>query len=373
MGIEKLRIELNNHPYDRDMIFASVGFGGGVLTRNYIVNNEEEFVGNYAFCNLLFNYLRLTSSIVGLEFDVQRASSSITFNVKSSEFVDTLNKVLNKLFDFDFNKETFKLAKENTKNTFGLRYKNVAFRARYKAYEFSDLNKRFTLLELIKDIEKITFETFVANAKVLIVPGNICVYAVGSTNDIVKEQLYDINVPNFETGNTVSIMAQPFDAYLRQDAHLINLAREDYQLTVEAFEFLNLETTVFTKRFITEIFAETLNTTDYEAYADGIDASILIPIDVLEKKKDGFSYISKEEYEKALKKLVTKYIVLIKKSPKIFATLGVSLMLLGIYIDQYMSFIANCSYEMFVEICEKADFKISEAQLVFRKGEKQNG
>ncbi len=371
MGIEKLRIELNNHPYDRDMIFASVGFGGGVLTRNYVVNNKEEFVGNYAFCNVLFNYLRLTSDdIVGLNFDVQRTSSSITFNVKSLEFVSTLNKVLNKLFDFEYNEEKFNLAKDNTKNAFGLRYKDVAFRAKYKAYEFSDLNKRFTLLELIKDIENITFESFVANAKVLIVPGNICVYAVGNTNDISKEQLNSINIPNFESYNTVSFNSQPYDAYLRQDAHLMNLAREDYQLTVEAFDFLNPSTTVFTKRFITEIFAETLNMSDFEVYADGTDASILFPVDVLSKKKDSLIHISEDEYKKAHQKLVSKYIVLIKKSPEIFATLGVSLMLLGIYIDQYMSFMANCTYEMFVEICEKADFKISEAQLVFRKGEK---
>ena len=37
----KLQIELNNHPYSKDMIYASVSLRGGYITHNFIVDDWE--------------------------------------------------------------------------------------------------------------------------------------------------------------------------------------------------------------------------------------------------------------------------------------------------------------------------------------------
>lgn len=46
------------------------------------------------------------------------------------------------------------------------------------------------------------------------------------------------------------------------------------------------------------------------------------------------------------------------------------MMSVGVYVDQYLDFLDKCSYELFAELCEKANYKITEAQIVLRKESK---
>ena len=95
----KLQIEINNHPYSKDVIYAAVSLRGGYATRNYIVNDTFHFVSNCAFYNILFNYFRIADEVAGLHFDVQRAVSTVSFGKKKAEFIPTLNFILHTLFN----------------------------------------------------------------------------------------------------------------------------------------------------------------------------------------------------------------------------------------------------------------------------------
>ena len=217
----KLQIELNKRPYGEDMIYAAVSFRGGYITRNYIIDDTNHFVSNCAFYNVLFNK-----------------------------------------------------AKQTTRDAFTMRYKDGAFRSKYKGYEFSDLNKRFTLKELIEDLDKITYEDFVKSAKTLIVPGNVCIYVSGNINE---RDFSLVTLENYEEQflHKIRIAGYGYDPFLRQDAHITNKAREDHNLIIEAIDFLNDDCTNFTKMIITELLAEQVPAHEIDIWVDSLDASIM--------------------------------------------------------------------------------------------------
>lgn len=280
----KLQIELNNHPFNKDVLYVAVSLRGGYITRDFIRYDNTIFTGNYAFYNVLFNYFRIANENVELHYNVQRAASTISFSVMKLEFTNALNRVFDIIFNSKYNKEFFRNAKQKTKDAFSSYYKDGAFRAKYKAYEFSDLNKCFMLKTLINDIEQINFETFIACIKELLVPGNICIYISGETDDI---DCRNIKFPENRYGGTQhSIVAgYNFNPYLRQDAHVTSIARKDYNLIIEAFDFMNSEVTNFTKLLIMEVLAKTLPAREIEVWVDSLDANMIISVEKLQSYK----------------------------------------------------------------------------------------
>jgi hypothetical protein len=362
----KLQIELNNRPYSKDVIYAAVSLRGGYITRNYLVDDSTHFVANCAFYNILFNYYRMANEAIGFHFDVQRAVSTISFCKKGAEFIPALKCVLHTLFNHEYDSEKFEGAKQTTKDTFALRYKDGAFRSKYKGYEFSDLNKRFTLKQLIDDIDNFTYEEFQKIAKTIIVPGNVCVYISGETNAL---DFSEIPLEDYEDqfSQTVRIAGYGFDPYLRQDAHITNKAREDHNLIIEAIDFLNDDCTNFTKIIITELLAEQVPAHEIDVWVDSLDASIMFSSEQLRGYKAILSIDNEKTYDNAHRSLLTKYASLLENSPEHFAIKAAHMMSVGVYIDQYLEFLDKCSYELFGELCEKADYKITEAQIVLRK------
>ena len=269
------------------------------------------------------------------------------------------------LFNHEYNSEKFDIAKQSTRDAFALRYKDGAFRSKYKGYEFSDLNKRFTLKQLINDIEAITFEDFVRAANTLVVPGNVCVYISGETNEL------DFSIISFDDyeyqTSSVRIAGYGYDPYLRQDAHITNKAREDHNLIIEAIDFLNKDCTNFAKLIITELLAEQIPAHDIDIWVDSLDASIMFSSEKLRGYKAFLSIDNEIVYNNAHKSLLTKYASLLENNPEHFVIKASYMMSVGVYIDQYLEFLDKCSYELFVELCQKADYKITEAQIVLRK------
>lgn len=359
----KLQIEINRRPDQNHKIYAAISLRGGYSTRSFLVDHSQ-FESNCAFYNVLFNYYRLTAALPGLHFDIQRAVSTISFERSGQGLLSTLDGVFHILFHHEYDPEKFDLAKQNTMDAFALHYKDGAFRAKYKGYEFSDFNKRFSLKQLIRDMEAITFADFVRIANALVVPGNACVYISGETDRL---DLTKIDLAQFEPQDSfVRIAGYEFDPYLRQDAYVLNLAREDHVLIVEALDFLNRDCTNFTKWIITELLAEQIPVHEVDTWADALDASILFFSEQLRGYKTLLCPDNEEGYRAAHLRLLQKYAALLENSPEYFAIRAAHMMSVGVYIDQYLEFLGQCSYERFTELYQKADVKISEAQVVLR-------
>jgi hypothetical protein len=362
----KLQIELNNHPYSKNVIYAAVSLRGGYTTRNYLLDNMTHFASNCAFYNVLFNYYRIANEVNGLHFDVQRAVSTVSFCKKQADFIPALKCVLHTLFNHQYDAEKFEEAKQSTREAFILRYKDGAFRSKYKGHEFSELNKRFTLKQLIEDIDKITYEEFLKNAKTIIVPSNVSVYISGETNEL---DFLAISLEDYEEqfSHTVRIAGYVFDPFLRQEAHVTNIAREEHNLIIESFDFLNDEVTNFTKQLIVETLTELTPAHETDVWVDSLDASIMFATEQLRSYKELLVFESEKIFDVAKRSLLGKYASLLENNPEYFAIKAANLMTVGIYIDQYLSFLDKCPYELFKEVCEKADYKITEAQIVLRK------
>lgn len=362
----KLQIELNNRSYRKDVIYAAVSFRGGYATRNYIVDDATHFASNCAFYNILFNYYRMADEANGFHFDVQRAVSTVSFCKKGAEFIPALKCVLHTLFNHEYDSEKFEEVKQTTRDDFAMRYKDGSFRSKYKGHEFSDLNKRFTLKELIEDIDKFTYADFVMSAKTLIVPGNVCVYISGEIKEL---DFSSISLENYKEQflHTVCIAGYGFDPFLRQDAHVTNIAREEHNLVIESFDFFNDEITNFTKQLIVETVAELIPAHETDVWVDSLDASIMFATEQLRSYKGILAFESEKAYDTAKESLIGKYASLLENNPEHFAIKAANLMTVGIYIDQYLNFLDKCSYELFKEVCKKADYKITEAQVILRK------
>ena len=369
MDNNKIQIELNNHPYNKDVYYIAIGLRGGYAVRNYIVDEKKVFTSNYAFFNILFNYFTSCNSMPGLHFDVQRAAATISFSRSRAELIPSVEKALQMLFNHEYNQELFESAKLAAKEAFSARYKDGAFRSKYKAHEFSELNKGFSLKALITNIEGIDFSTFVATANTILVPGNVCIYIVGDTTNI---NLQDITLQNVDTiqNNSVRIAGPGYDPLLRQDAHIINIAREEHNTIIETIDFLNSNATNFAKVFLTEMLAEQIPAHYVDVWVDSLDASIVFSSEMLRSFKNNLHIDTEKSYAESQAKLLTKYSGLMKNNPEHFVIKAATLMTIGVYIDQYLEFLSKCTYEMFSEMCVTADFKITEAQIVLRKGSK---
>lgn len=139
-------------------------------------------------------------------------------------------------------------------------------------------------------------------------------------------------------------------------------------MIVEAFSFANQDITNFSKRVILDILAAKAAQKDMETYVDSLDACMVFSTDELKSYRDSLHIARKEEFEASKKSVLSHYLTLMRTAPEHFTTMAAHWMLTGVFFAQYFQFVANLSYEMFLEILEKADCSVSEGQIALLKG-----
>lgn len=65
MNNNSIQIELNNHPYQKDVYYVSIGLRGGYVVSDYILNEKEHFASNRAFS--MFYLITMGSQIPHLD------------------------------------------------------------------------------------------------------------------------------------------------------------------------------------------------------------------------------------------------------------------------------------------------------------------
>lgn len=367
MSDKKLNFVLNHYIYKNNRAYAAVGLGGGCVTRDFIIDGTERFHGNYAFFNILADYWKIQQENKEVKFNAGRTTTFLSIDAEPSELFGKITAILETLLKHKYKQEVFEKAKEKAKKSYSDYYKDSRFRARYKSFEFLDLNKHFLLSELNRDIEEIEFADFLECVEKLIVPANMCIYATGDMTETEKSDYERFSEIIRTKNHTVQLYNFSYDPYMKNDAHIIELAREDINQFVAAFDFLNPDCSEFTKNMIVDIYAEILKIPGVEISVDSCDAGILYSGKTVKSVKDQLVDLSGDEYDKARKTVVKRYLMFLQNNPEIFILDAVKKLLQGIYIQEYISYIQQCSYEKFVKLCSIADYKISEAQVIFRK------
>lgn len=371
MGRSKVQIELYQTALEEGAVVCALALRGGYTVKRYLLDGES-FLSSNAFFNVLFNYYQLQECSESFSFDVQKSESMIAFSTSGERLIADLRGLFALLSGRDFSEDRFAEAKEKTRTGFADQYKNETFRTSLKLAEATELNSRFSLPELIRDVEDIDFDTFTESAEKLLVPGNMCLCITGLPEDVDVDQLTRSTEALSSLGEwTVRTDGAIFDPYLRQDAHVLNLGRSRVRMLAEIFSFLNPETSNFTKKLIMDLLAEGLPVREAFVSVHPLNSSIVFQTDGLDSFRDRLQIPDEETFALLKKRLLGKYGAMLTTCPKLFAMLSAQCMLSGIYMDQYLAFLDGCTCEMFAEICQKANYLITEAEVVLVQGRKK--
>lgn len=367
MKKKKQIIQLVGIDYENNMSYVAMSFRGGNATKYFVINGNKQFKSNYAFYNILFQYFREEEGMEDLDYDIQRAYSTISFCCESKYVVEKLNYILNNIYKKDFKESSFIIAKEKSKRMFSDAYKGEEFRGIFTAYEFSEFNKGFKLADLIRDIDAITYEDFVHCSEILLNPSNSYITICGKAADIdCSNIIYEVN--NKEEISDVRIIGNGADPYLRRDCHAIKLGRNNINISVVTFDFFEANITNYERKIIVDILGELLGGYKKVAWVDSLDSSIIIATTKLEEQRKKILQLDEKSFNKCKNSLRKKYYELIKNGPKEYAKYTSGLMTIKIAFSEYMNYLEDCTYEVFNELVKLCDYKVTEAQVVFQKG-----
>lgn len=366
MSTEKIKISVNNHKYEDGSVYVSIGLDSGFACRDYMVSEEEVFIGNYAFCNILFNYLQQEIEDV-MEFLVERTSSVITFRQTKEKYMGKLAFVLEKIFEREYSEKKFEEAKQISMDNMAANYKDESFRARFRALEFADAGKDFFLKNMITDLEKIDYSTFVMTADAIVIPDNIYIYVNGETEGI-DQKIDEVLAVVPESDKEAKMMFISKDPYLKTDGYATGLGKRDYTLDVITFDFPGEEIPSILKRMIVDIENERVAAENKEVHVDFNDASIISEITDDEQRKGSMEKpIGEKAFEEAKQNVLKRIALMIKQYPDIFCREAVKMSMNDVPVDMYMNILKEYSYEEYTELYRRADVLVHEGAVVIRK------
>lgn len=319
---------------------------------------------------------------------IEKTKNGIVITEKTSQLgVNVNGKKINKtaiLKDFDFFSiadffgfykndkvyfchDNIQTNKKNTIEKFRKNYKNGEFRALYKAFEYSDANKGYKLYDLIEGLQKINYETFINENKLLIVPDNCCLYINGKLQDISCEAVEQINTIFAENQHTATLGGTMSEQRLKDDAHLLEVARENVNVDILSLGF---ETNISVlDRMIYLLFqSQKILAENKILHIDTFDSSIIMQTEEVIKMKMMLKNVLKEEaFEQTRKHVLGVINQWLEMDPMRFNMLAVELKIENVQIIDFLNIISTVEYDEFVTNVIKMRPTVSEAQIIMRR------
>lgn len=369
--IKSIPFVFHEHAYKEENTFITVGLQGGMTTKEILRDQRERFVCNRAFFHIWSRYLCQSRKELQISRNVMSTATVLSCKSDRDNCYDTIGELLGTIFQTDYQETTFLEMKEQAEDAFEDKYKDVAFRAHYKAMEITDMNKEFRLQEFIDELQALDFMTFCKMAECFLTPGNIVVYVNGSFDAMTKDkgEMIEEQIPD-ET-HEIQLLYRNTDPYLRQDAHLAELSRENLNQTILYIDFLG-KGTLFSRMIWLALAAQSIHQRNVEINLDEGDSSITFtPLTLKEEKVIFTEGLSREAFPYMRKKLLRGYEELLERHPVIWGEAVTAYILMGVDIVELLEMIDKCSYELFQEIEENIKPKITEIQMVFRKEQRE--
>lgn len=216
------------------------------------------------------------------------------------------------------------------------------------------------------DLTMIDFYGFCRCVRMLMTPSNLYVSVVGSADPDELRDFYSLLPPVSGNGKD-RIAVQHFDPHLRQNAHILSPASENIVLNIISIHFLNQDLPLLFRILLVEILSQTLPREVREVWVDEQEASLIVPNDSTESFKHDFASISEDEFEVAKKRFSLSYIFMLRQKAMSFGIRAATLFSMGVRIEHYIKAVDHCSYAQFKRLLSRADYRMTEAQLVLRK------
>lgn len=369
--IKSIPFVFHEHAYKEENTFITIGFQGGMTTKEILRDQRERIICNRAFFHVWSRYLCQSRKELQISRNVMSTATLLSCMSDRDNCYDTIGELLGTIFQTDYQEATFWEMKEQAENAFEDRYKDVAFRAHYKAMEITDMNKEFRLREFIDEFQELDFMTFCRIAESFLTPGNIVVYVNGSFDAMTKEKRKMIEEQIPDETHEIQLLYRNTDPYLRQDAHLVQLSRKNLNQTILYIDFLG-KGTLFSRMIWLALAAQSIHLRNVEINLDEGDSSITFtPLTLKEEKKVFKEGLSREAFPYMRKKLLQAYGELLENHPAMWGEAVTAYILMGVDIVELLEMIDKCSYELFQEIEENIKPKITEIQMVFREEQRE--
>ena len=298
---------------------------------------------------------------------MDRTITHLTYISKQETFEEDFLRFIRTIFASDKDAELFETSKKNTIEKFRKNYKNGEFRALYKAFEYSDANKGYKLYDLIEGLQKINYETFINENKLLIVPDNCCLYINGKLQDISCEAVEQINTIFAENQHTATLGGTMSEQRLKDDAHLLEVARENVNVDILSLGF---ETNISVlDRMIYLLFqSQKILAENKILHIDTFDSSIIMQTEEVIKMKMMLKNVLKEEaFEQTRKHVLGVINQWLEMDPMRFNMLAVELKIENVQIIDFLNIISTVEYDEFVTNVIKMRPTVSEAQNIMRR------
>ena len=298
---------------------------------------------------------------------MDRTITHLTYISKQETFEEDFLRFIRTIFTSDKDAELFETSKKNTIEKFRKNYKNGEFRALYKAFEYSDANKGYKLYDLIEGLQKINYETFINENKLLIVPDNCCLYINGKLQDISCEAVEQINTIFAENQHTATLSGTMSEQRLKDDAHLLEVARENVNVDILSLGF---ETNISVlDRMIYLLFqSQKILAENKILHIDTFDSSIIMQTEEVIKMKMMLKNVLKEEaFEQTRKHVLGVINQWLEMDPMRFNMLAVELKIENVQIIDFLNIISTVEYDEFVTNVIKMRPTVSEAQIIMRR------
>ncbi|MBR2707597.1 MAG: hypothetical protein IKE74_10255 [Mogibacterium sp.] len=361
----QIRIDYNNHHYNDNAVYITAGYNNGIASKYYKVDDEIA-ICNLSFSHLIVNYIKKKYD---LKCDCQIGQTSTCFTIKSNkeEMVKDLTTLIDVFRCLEFDRSLFDEVKETALENFKEAYKNGEFRARYKAMEIADITKGYTFEGLIRDMTSIGFEEFTSIGSRIIINGELMVYVNGNLRNLTDDELASLNDRSEPVYSVPEICGKEIDPYLLDDAHIIETARESYNIDVIHFAF-NDNISLIDRYVWTNIETARIQYEDKEVNVDELDASVIVSTpELISLKKIFRTPIDNEQFNKAKGSIFLKYRRLLEKKPVLFNQDYVGMKLAGCSLIDFLELLDRLEYEGYLNVSEKIKPIINEGQVALRR------
>lgn len=359
-------IEYNYFKYPNDEVYITVGINFGNATKHFRIDEEEEFDNNLAACNIFANYLK-DENMQNIHVIVDRTVTFFAYTSNKKNMSSDILCILEKIFELELEHEKFMDIKEQTIENFKRVYKNGEFRAMYKAYEFSDLNKTYKLKALKQNLEEIDYTSFQKICSKIVCPVNSFMYVNGNLSDLQDDTLVKIDEILGKGPTSVCLGGRGVNPYIRGDAHILELSREQQNLDILHFSFPT-NSGMLDRYIYLNVEAAKLPYNNKHIHLDAFDASIIVNQGELMKLKNFFrNILSEQQFDKRKQELISQFAFYLEKNPREFAHLYATLKACHISITKYYDILSNLNYKEYVDVISSMQPIIIEAQIVMRR------
>lgn len=235
--------------------------------------------------------------------------------------------------------------------------------------EFTNVNKRFSLKNLLSSYEELNFPLFEKQRKQLINLGNMSLFIYGNKDEEIEKSLPALNLGSLPScDNFQWFCCKPVDPYLLQNAHIVSPGNENLKVIGINICSGQTKANLASKLFIADIFSNIIDPFKTMVQFDAFDTAILtegLDVSFVRKRLDAPNI---QSFQNAQLLCKNQYCQLALEQPESFCSLCAQRRFWGLYMPEYLNKFLASSYEKFEKIIQNSDILFKEAEVLIVEG-----